>query len=209
MRLPYCRTVTAMPAPAQRPAGAILPCAPRSSPNLCSALTPRAPPRRLTTHLEIEPFTIMGVVSGLIPFPHHNQSPRNTYQVGRRQGNRSCMPGALPGCAKYFQGTTAARRTSALPLSHAHLSPSPYFAPLTTLSLRPFFFPSSPPLQCAMGKQAMGNVSYNQLCRMDSLLYLLVYPQRPLLTTRTIELVGFDKLGAGQNASVAVMSYSG
>jgi hypothetical protein len=34
-----------------------------------------------TTHLEIEPFTIMGVVSGLIPFPHHNQSPRNTYQV--------------------------------------------------------------------------------------------------------------------------------
>jgi DNA-directed RNA polymerase III subunit RPC2 len=37
------------------------------------------------SHLEIEPFTIMGVVSGLIPFPHHNQSPRNTYQV--RQGS--------------------------------------------------------------------------------------------------------------------------
>ncbi|PNW76230.1 hypothetical protein CHLRE_12g542800v5 [Chlamydomonas reinhardtii] len=97
---------------------------------------------KLTTHLEIEPFTIMGVVSGLIPFPHHNQSPRNTYQ-------------------------------------------------------------------CAMGKQAMGNIAYNQMSRMDSLLYLLVYPQRPLLTSRTIELVGFDKLGAGQNASVAVMSYSG
>ncbi|KAJ0478942.1 putative DNA-directed RNA polymerase [Helianthus annuus] len=35
-----------------------------------------------TTHIEIEPFTILGVCAGLIPFPHHNQSPRNTYQVG-------------------------------------------------------------------------------------------------------------------------------
>ena len=57
--------------------------------------------------------------------------------------------------------------------------------------------------------QAMGNVAFNQLTRMDTLLYLLAYPQRPLLTTRTIELVQFDKLGAGQNATVAVMSYSG
>ncbi|CAL9153212.1 unnamed protein product [Musa hybrid cultivar] len=94
------------------------------------------------THIEIEPLTLLGVCAGLIPFPHHNQSPRNTYQ-------------------------------------------------------------------CAMGKQAMGNIAYNQLCRADTLLYLLVYPQRPLLTTKTIELIGYDKLGAGQNATVAVMSYSG
>ncbi|KAM9916949.1 hypothetical protein OXX80_013418, partial [Metschnikowia pulcherrima] len=32
------------------------------------------------THLEIEPFTVLGAVAGLIPYPHHNQSPRNTYQ---------------------------------------------------------------------------------------------------------------------------------
>ena len=94
------------------------------------------------THLEIEPFTILGVCAGLIPYPHHNQSPRNTYQ-------------------------------------------------------------------CAMGKQAMGNVAYNQHKRMDTLLYLLVYPQKPLVTTKTIELIKYDKLGAGQNAVVAVMSYSG
>ena len=63
--------------------------------------------------------------------------------------------------------------------------------------------------ECCRVMQAMGNVAYNQLNRMDTLLYLLVYPQRPLLTTKTIELVGYDKLGAGQNATVAVMSYSG
>ena len=34
----------------------------------------------VTTHLEIEPFTLLGVCAGLVPYPHHNQSPRNTYQ---------------------------------------------------------------------------------------------------------------------------------
>ena len=57
--------------------------------------------------------------------------------------------------------------------------------------------------------QAMGNIAFNQMNRMDTLLYLLVYPQKPLLSTKTIQLVGFDRLGAGQNATVAVMSYSG
>ena len=95
-----------------------------------------------TTHLEIEPFTILGAVAGLIPYPHHNQSPRNTYQ-------------------------------------------------------------------CAMGKQAIGAIATNQFLRIDSLLYLMVYPQKPLVKTRTIELTKYDKLPAGQNAVVAVMSYSG
>jgi DNA-directed RNA polymerase III subunit RPC2 len=97
---------------------------------------------RATTHLEIEPFTILGAVAGLIPFPHHNQSPRNTYQ-------------------------------------------------------------------CAMGKQAIGAIAYNQFNRIDTLLYTLVYPQRPMVISKTIQLVHYDKLPAGQNATVVVMSYSG
>ena len=95
-----------------------------------------------TTHIEIAPFTILGAVAGLIPYPHHNQSPRNTYQ-------------------------------------------------------------------CAMGKQAIGAIANNQFQRIDTLLYLMVYPQKPLVITRTIEMTRYDKLPAGQNAVVAVMSYSG
>ena len=33
-----------------------------------------------TTHLEIALYTLLGLVAGVIPYPHHNQSPRNTYQ---------------------------------------------------------------------------------------------------------------------------------
>ncbi|XP_055949734.1 DNA-directed RNA polymerase III subunit RPC2-like [Argiope bruennichi] len=95
-----------------------------------------------TTHLEIEPYTLLGVCAGLIPYPNHNQSPRNTYQ-------------------------------------------------------------------CAMGKQAMGTIGWNQKNRMDTLMYNLVYPQKPIVKTRTLDLINFDKLPAGQNAIVAVMSYSG
>jgi len=95
-----------------------------------------------TTHLEIEPFTLLGVCAGLIPYPHHNQSPRNTYQ-------------------------------------------------------------------CAMGKQAMGTIAYNQRNRIDTLLYNVVYPMKPMVKSRTIELIHFEDLPAGQNAIVAVMSYSG
>jgi DNA-directed RNA polymerase III subunit RPC2 len=83
-----------------------------------------------------------GAVAAVIPYPHHNQSPRNTYQ-------------------------------------------------------------------CAMGKQAMGAIGHNQRLRLDTLQYSMTHPQCPLVKTRPMELVRYDQLPAGQNAIVAVMSYSG
>jgi DNA-directed RNA polymerase III subunit RPC2 len=94
------------------------------------------------THMEIDPLTILGVVAGLVPYPHHNQSPRNTYQ-------------------------------------------------------------------CAMGKQAIGTIAMNQYERFDTLLYTMIYPQKPMVKSRTLDLVNFDQVPGGQNASLAVMSYSG
>lgn len=35
---------------------------------------------RIYTHCEIHPAMILGVVASVIPFPDHNQSPRNCYQ---------------------------------------------------------------------------------------------------------------------------------
>jgi DNA-directed RNA polymerase II subunit RPB2 len=38
---------------------------------------------RRYTHCEIHPSTIFGVLASCIPFPEHNQSPRNTYQCAQ------------------------------------------------------------------------------------------------------------------------------
>jgi DNA-directed RNA polymerase III subunit RPC2 len=94
------------------------------------------------THLEIDPLTLLGVVAGLIPNPHHNQSPRNTYQS-------------------------------------------------------------------AMGKQAIGGIALNEYARMDGLIYTMIYPMKPMVKTRTLDLINFDQLPGGQNACIAVMAYSG
>jgi DNA-directed RNA polymerase III subunit RPC2 len=60
-----------------------------------------------------------------------------------------------------------------------------------------------------MAKQAMGCVAINMYERMDGLLYSLVYPQKPMVKSRTLDLMNFDSIPGGQNACIAVMSYSG
>jgi DNA-directed RNA polymerase subunit B len=36
--------------------------------------------RKEHTHLEITPYTMLGIAASMIPFPEHNQSPRNAYE---------------------------------------------------------------------------------------------------------------------------------
>lgn len=115
------------------------------------------------THMEIDPMTILGVVSGLIPYPHHNQSPRNTYQ---------CAMG------KQAIGTIGLNQFERDDVS-----------PLNTMVRRPA--PSSHGLLLTQRGAAQ------------------VYPMKPMVHSRVLEMVHFSDLGAGQNAIVAVMSYSG
>ena len=58
-------------------------------------------------------------------------------------------------------------------------------------------------------KQAVGLYAPNYRYRLDQAAYLLSYPQRPLITTRMMKYIAEERLPYGENAIVAIASYSG
>lgn len=63
--------------------------------------------------------------------------------------------------------------------------------------------------QSAMGKQAMGIYLTSFQQRMDSLAYILCYPQRSIVNSRLIHSLPSNNLPSGLNAIVAIACYSG
>jgi DNA-directed RNA polymerase II subunit RPB2 len=96
----------------------------------------------MTTHCEIHPCVALGTIASMIPFPDHNQSPRNAYQS-------------------------------------------------------------------AMAKQAMGLYALNFRERFDAMAHVLCYPEIPMVSPFMSKFYGAQKLPAGQNVIVAIMTYSG
>ena len=63
--------------------------------------------------------------------------------------------------------------------------------------------------QSNMGKQAIGVPALSHQVRSDTILHVLDYPQRPLVSTIPADLMGFNEMPYGVNAIVAVLTYTG
>jgi DNA-directed RNA polymerase subunit B len=63
--------------------------------------------------------------------------------------------------------------------------------------------------EAAMAKQSLGFPYANYRYRIDSRGHLLLYPERPLVTTRGLELIGYSARPSGQNAILALVSFMG
>lgn len=95
---------------------------------------------------------------------------------------------------------------------HTHLEIIPAAILGISASLIPYAEHNQSPrnsYEAAMAKQALGFPAANFLLRMDSRGHLLHYPQRPLVQTRPLSLIGYNERAAGQNFVVAVLSYAG
>ena len=79
-------------------------------------------------------------------------------------------------------------------------------------SIIPFPDHSQSPRNCyqaAMGKQAMSMYALSHLVRTDTVTHVLTYPQKPLVSTKPANMMGFDKMPSGINAVVAIACYKG
>ena len=61
----------------------------------------------------------------------------------------------------------------------------------------------------AMGKQAIGICATNYADRMDTISHLLYYPQRPLVTTKSMPYLHTTDMPSGINAIIAIATYTG
>ena len=95
---------------------------------------------------------------------------------------------------------------------HTHLEISPTIMFGITTSLVPYAnFGQSTRLNrgSKTQKQSLGLYALNYLLRMDTDVSILQYPQQPIVRTFMHEISGYNHHPAGQNITIALMSYEG
>ncbi len=95
---------------------------------------------------------------------------------------------------------------------HTHLEIDPMVILGCCSGLVPYPEHNSSPrvtMGSGMAKQSLGLSSSNYRIRPDTRSHLLHYPQKPLVTTKSMDFVYFNKRPAGQNFVVAIVSFNG
>ncbi len=257
---------------------------PGESDGVYIAMTPeKALEDETTTHAEIHPCTVLGTTGSFIPFPDHNQSPRNAYQclweeeevmmadytrkkikdivvgeevlsfnpdTGRTSPTKVINHYVRETDKKIYKlrissddeiiatedhkfmtstgwmevkdmigrdvriGTICLEKDCFLfiEINHISLHPQVRIADITVESDNHSFIAGKANFashNCAMGKQAMGVYALNYRERFDAQAHVLCYPQKPLVTPFLSKIYGINKMPAGQNIIVAIMTYSG
>ena len=95
---------------------------------------------------------------------------------------------------------------------HTHVEIASYTILGICASLIPYAEHNQSPrnsYEAAMAKQALGIHSTNILLRVDSRSHVLHYPQKPIVDTKPMHIIGYDFRPSGQNCVVAVISFEG
>ena len=95
---------------------------------------------------------------------------------------------------------------------HTHLEIAPYAILGICAGIIPFAEYNQSPrnsYEAAMAKQALGFYASNFKFRVDTRAHILHYPQKPLVTTKPLEVIGYNKRPSGQNCVVAVLCFGG
>lgn len=94
--------------------------------------------------------------------------------------------------------------------THLELDASTIFG--ITTSVLPYVEYNSSPritMACAMAKQSLGVHASNCFTRYDTRMYVMYYPQQPLVQTDCYRVLDMKNTSAGQNFVVAIMCFKG